>query len=111
MNGSEMNESGDTRVAVLFPGQGSQYPGMADPWLDHPAGKETLQRASDVLRWDVAERCRDPKELAKTEVVQPAVFACDLAAFAVLSAEGVQTTVAAGHSLGEYAALVAAGAV
>jgi [acyl-carrier-protein] S-malonyltransferase len=99
------------KVGVLFPGQGSQYPGMADPWLDHPAGKETLQRASDVLGWDVAERSSDPDELSKTEVVQPAVFACDLAAFAVLTAEGLQVTAAAGHSLGEYAALVASGAV
>ena len=47
------------KVAVLFPGQGSQYAGMADPWLDHPAGKETLQHASDVLGWDVAERSRE----------------------------------------------------
>ena len=99
------------KVALLFPGQGSQYAGMADPWLDHPAGKETLQRASDVLGWDVAERSRDPEALARTEVVQPAVFACDLAAFAVLAAEGLHVTAAAGHSLGEYAALVASGAV
>jgi len=111
MNGSEMNESGDTRVAVLFPGQGSQFPGMADPWLEHPAGKELLERASAVLGWDVGERSRDPEALELTQVVQPAVFACDLAAFAVLQAEGVPCHAAAGHSLGEYAALVASGAV
>jgi [acyl-carrier-protein] S-malonyltransferase len=97
------------RVAVLFPGQGSQYPGMADPWLDHPAGKEALARASDVLGWDVVERSRDPEALGRTEIVQPAVFACDLAAFDVLTAEGVSVEAAAGHSLGEYAALVASG--
>jgi [acyl-carrier-protein] S-malonyltransferase len=99
------------KVAVLFPGQGSQYPGMADPWADHPAGKETLERSSAVLGWDVVERSRDPDALGRTEVVQPALFACDLAAFAVLESEGVQVDVAAGHSLGEYAALVASGAV
>jgi len=99
------------KVAVLFPGQGSQFGGMADPWSDHPAGKETLMRASAILGWDVAERSRDPASLELTEVVQLAVFACDLAAFAVLEAEGVRCDVAAGHSLGEYAALVASGAV
>ena len=98
-------------VAVLFPGQGSQYPGMADPWLEHPAGKEVLARASDILGWDVAERSRDPEALSLTEVVQPAVFACDLAAYEVLISEGARFYSAAGHSLGEYAALVASGAV
>ena len=98
-------------VGVLFPGQGSQFPGMADPWLEHPAGRDLLERASAVLGWDVAERSRHPEALRLTEVVQPAVFACDLAAFAVLRAEGVRCDVAAGHSLGEYAALVASDAV
>jgi [acyl-carrier-protein] S-malonyltransferase len=99
------------RVAVLFPGQGSQFPGMADPWLDHPASKEVIEQASAVLGWDVVSRSRDPEALKLTEVVQPAVFACDLAAFAALKAEGVPCHAAAGHSLGEYAALVASGAV
>ncbi len=99
------------KVAVLFPGQGSQYAGMADPWMDHPAGRGVLDQASHVLGWDVAERSRDPEALTRTEVVQPAIFACDLAAYAVLRAEGVSVDVGAGHSLGEYAALVAAQAV
>jgi [acyl-carrier-protein] S-malonyltransferase len=102
---------GIVRTAVLFPGQGSQYVGMADPWLQHPAGKEVLGQASDLLGWDVATRSRDPEALALTEVVQPAVFACDLAAGAVLRADGVTFAAAAGHSLGEYAALVLAGAL
>ncbi|HXF57491.1 MAG TPA: ACP S-malonyltransferase [Actinomycetota bacterium] len=99
------------RVAVLFPGQGSQYPGMADPWLDHPAGKAVLAEASEVLGWDVVEASRDARALKRTDVVQLTVFACDLAAFQVLRAEGVSFHAAAGHSLGEYAALVASGAV
>lgn len=99
------------RVAVLFPGQGSQYPGMGDPWLDHPAGKAVLAEASELLGWDVAEASRDPQALERTDVVQLTVFACDLAAFEVLRAEGVSFDAAAGHSLGEYAALVASGAV
>ena len=99
------------QLAVLFPGQGSQYVGMGDPWLRHPAGRKVLERASVVLGWDVVETSRDPAALERTDIVQPAVFACDLAAFAVLKAEHVPVHAAAGHSLGEYAALVASGAV
>src|SRR2546430_1452733 len=107
-----VNEStASPHVALLFPGQGSQFVAMADPWVSHPAGKEVLGRASDVLGWDVVERSQDPEALARTEVVQLAMFACDLAAFAVLRDEGVAVEAAAGHSLGEYAALVASGAV
>jgi [acyl-carrier-protein] S-malonyltransferase len=98
------------KAAVLFPGQGSQYPGMADPWSDHPEGRAVLEEASAVLGYDVIEACRDDARLADTAVVQPALFACDLAALRVLEAEGLGFEMAAGHSLGEFAALVAAGA-
>ena len=98
-------------IAVLFPGQGSQYPGMADPWTSHPAGRETLETCSRVLGWDVVEACRDEDRLADTAVVQPALFACDLAAFRVLEAEGLGFSMTAGHSLGEFVALTAAGAL
>jgi [acyl-carrier-protein] S-malonyltransferase len=97
-------------LAVLFPGQGSQYPGMADPWTSHPAGRSVLEEASEVLGYDVVEAARDEDRLVDTAVVQPALFACDLAAFRVLEAEGVRFSAAAGHSLGEFVALVAAGA-
>jgi [acyl-carrier-protein] S-malonyltransferase len=96
------------RLAVLFPGQGSQYPGMADPWLQHKASKRVLHRASKALGWDVMEISRNPESLKRTDIVQPAIFACDVAAYSVLKAEGVAFEAAAGHSLGEYAALVAA---
>ena len=99
------------RIAVLFPGQGSQYPGMAEPWNDHPAGKETLAETSEVLGYDVVEVANDEARLGLTDVVQPVMFACDLAAFRVLEAEGATFSMAAGHSLGEFVALVAAGAV
>lgn len=99
------------KIAVLFPGQGSQYPGMADPWESHPAGKQVLSEASEVLGYDVIEAGRDPERLAQTDVVQPVLFACDLAAFRVLQDEGVAFEMAAGHSLGEFVALTAAGAV
>lgn len=98
-------------IAVLFPGQGSQYAGMAEPWNDHPAGKETLAEASEVLGYDVVDAAKDESKLALTDVVQPVLFACDLAAFRVLEAEGVVFSMTAGHSLGEFVALAAAGAV
>jgi len=99
------------RIAFLFPGQGSQYPGMADPWLDDKPAKRVLHKCSKVLGWDVVEASRDPEALKRTDIVQPAIFACDLAAYAVLREEGVPCHAAAGHSLGEYAALVAGGAL
>jgi [acyl-carrier-protein] S-malonyltransferase len=97
------------RLAVLFPGQGSQYPGMADPWTGHEAGRAVLEEISTVWERDVVRLCRDEVALTSTELVQPALFACDLAAFRVLGAEGLRFEATAGHSLGEYVALVAAG--
>jgi [acyl-carrier-protein] S-malonyltransferase len=99
------------KIAFLFPGQGSQGAGMVDPWLNHPSGKDVVERSSAVLGWDVAATARDTEALKRTEVVQLAVFVCDLAAHAVLTSEGVRCDMGAGHSLGEYAALVAAGVV
>jgi [acyl-carrier-protein] S-malonyltransferase len=83
---------------------------MADPWASHPAGRATLDECSAALGWDVVAACRDEDGLADTAVVQPVLYACDLAAFRVLEAEGVSFAIAAGHSLGEFVALAAAGA-
>jgi [acyl-carrier-protein] S-malonyltransferase len=96
---------------VVFPGQGSQYPGMADPWHGHPAGRSVLQGASDAMGRDIVAGCHDDAALATTEFVQPALLACDVAAFRVLEAEGAAPLGVAGHSLGQFAALVAAGVV
>jgi [acyl-carrier-protein] S-malonyltransferase len=82
---------------------------MADPWATHPAGARVLGDGSEVLGRDVLELCRDPEALATTAWVQPALFLCDLAAYRVLVAEGLRPEAAAGHSLGEYVALVATG--
>jgi [acyl-carrier-protein] S-malonyltransferase len=99
-------------TAVLFPGQGSQSIGMADGWATHPAGAAVLDAASEALGRSIAEGCRDAEALKTTDFVQPALLACDVAAFRVLQASGL-TDVAgvAGHSLGEFAALVAADAI
>lgn len=97
-------------IAVVFPGQGSQLLGMADPWAGHPAGRAVLDEAGEAMGRDVVGGARDRSALATTEFVQPALLACGIAAFRVLEAEGLTGVVgAAGHSLGEFSALVAAG--
>jgi [acyl-carrier-protein] S-malonyltransferase len=96
--------------AVVFPGQGSQSLGMADPWAGHAAGRAVLEEASAAMGRDVVAGCHDETALATTDFVQPALLAVGLAAFAVCGAEGLPEPVGvAGHSLGEFAALVAAG--
>lgn len=96
-------------AAIVFPGQGSQFAGMADPWTEHPAGRRVLEEASAAIGRDLVAGCRDAQALSTTAFVQPAILACDVAAFRVLEAEGLAVAGAAGHSLGELAALVAAG--
>lgn len=97
-------------IAVVFPGQGSQFAGMADPWATHPAGRVVLEEAGEAMGRDVVAGAHDEAALATTEFVQPALLACGVAAFRVLQAEGLTGFVgAAGHSLGEFSALVAAG--
>src|SRR5436309_2595097 len=99
--------------AVLFPGQGSQFLGMADPWASGPAGRAVLDEASEAMGRDVVLGCHDEAALATTEFVQPALLACDVAAFEVMRHEGAADDPdgVAGHSLGEFAALVAAGSM
>ena len=102
------------KFAFVFPGQGSQSVGMLDGWGDHPVVARTLQEASDVLGEDVAKLIHEgPKEaLALTTNTQPVMLVAAVAAYRVWMAEvGVQPDVVAGHSLGEYSALVAAGSL
>jgi [acyl-carrier-protein] S-malonyltransferase len=98
-------------VAFVFPGQGSQSVGMLDAWGDHPVVAQTLQEASDALHEDVAQLIHEgPKEaLALTTNTQPVMLVAAVAAWRVWRAEGGALPMAvAGHSLGEYSALVAA---
>jgi [acyl-carrier-protein] S-malonyltransferase len=97
--------------AVVFPGQGSQSAGMADPWTSHPAGAAVLEEASEAMGRDLVAGCHNRELLATTAFVQPALLACDVAAFRVLEAQDLPFVGVAGHSLGEFAALVAAGAM
>lgn len=98
--------------AFVFPGQGSQSVGMLDAWGDNPIVAQTLQEASDALGEDVAALIKyGPKEaLALTTNTQPVMLVSAIAAYRVWLAEtGVPPSVVAGHSLGEYSALVASG--
>jgi [acyl-carrier-protein] S-malonyltransferase len=101
-----------TSIAFVFPGQGSQAVGMLDAWGDHPAVRQTLQEASDALGEDVATLIHEgPKEaLGLTTNTQPVMLVAGVAAWRAWLAEGgAKPAVVAGHSLGEYSALVAAG--
>lgn len=82
---------------------------MADPWIVHPTSNVVLEEASTAMGVDLVEACRDEAALATTEFVQPALLVLDVAAVRVLEGSGVPVSGAAGHSLGEFAALVAAG--
>lgn len=98
--------------AFVFPGQGSQSVGMLDGWGDHPVVVQTLQEASEALQEDVGLLIKEgPKEaLALTTNTQPVMLVAGVAAWRVWRAEGgAAPVVVAGHSLGEYSALVAAG--
>ncbi|MFY3384567.1 ACP S-malonyltransferase [Paracidovorax sp. MALMAid1276] len=98
--------------AFVFPGQGSQSVGMLDGWGEHPAVVQTLQEASDALGENLGALIQDgPKEaLALTTNTQPVMLVAGVAAWRVWRAEGGAAPAAvAGHSLGEYSALVAAG--
>jgi len=98
--------------AFVFPGQGSQSVGMLDAWGDHPAVVETLKEASDAMGEDLGVLIHHgPKEaLGLTTNTQPVMLVSAIAAYRAWLAEGgAQPAVVAGHSLGEYSALVAAG--
>ncbi|MCW8163688.1 [acyl-carrier-protein] S-malonyltransferase [Verminephrobacter aporrectodeae subsp. tuberculatae] len=98
--------------ACVFPGQGSQAVGMLDGWGAHPAVTQTLREASDALGEDLGRLIQEgPKEaLARTTNTQPVMLVAGVAAWRVWCSEGGAAPLAvAGHSLGEYSALVAAG--
>ena len=103
-----------TAFAFVFPGQGSQSVGMLDAWGDHAAVRQTLAEASDVLHEDVAQLIHaGPKEaLELTTNTQPVMLTAAIACYRAWRSEGGAEPVAvAGHSLGEYSALVVAGAL
>ncbi|MDC8831270.1 ACP S-malonyltransferase [Alteromonas gilva] len=101
-----------TRIACVFPGQGSQAVGMLKELADtHPLILETFAQASDALGydlWDVVQN--DPQNtLNETHVTQPALLTASVAIYRLLAEQGIEPEYLAGHSLGEYSALVCAG--
>ncbi len=100
------------KIAFLFPGQGSQYVGMAKEFIEQFAeSKEIFDIASAVLGYDLAQLCtQGPAETLNLTVhTQPAILAASIAILQPLERRGLEASAAAGHSLGEYTAITAAG--
>jgi [acyl-carrier-protein] S-malonyltransferase len=102
----------DMKKAFVFPGQGSQYPGMGKDLYDkYPTARHVFDEADDALGFSLSKLCFEGTEedLQLTENTQPAILTTSVAAFRVLEEKGCLPDFVAGHSLGEYSALVAAG--
>lgn len=102
-------------IGLLFPGQASQFPGMGKELHDaYPAAREVFEEASEALGFSLADLCfrGTEEDLRLTENTQPSLCTVSVAAYRVLAEEtGIRPLCAAGHSLGEYSALVASGAL
>lgn len=102
------------KIAFVFPGQGAQYPGMAKEFVENFSEADAIfKQASESLGYDMKELCFNGTEedLKKTENTQPAILTASIAIYEVLKAKGLKAEATAGLSLGEYSALVAAGAL
>lgn len=102
------------KIAFVFPGQGSQYVGMGkELWENYDLVKELYEEASRTLHYDVMKMSfHGPKEeLNKTYRTQPCILTASIAACRILTSRGIIPDVVAGHSLGEYSAIVATGSL
>src|SRR5579872_1947912 len=103
-----------SKIAFLFPGQGSQYAGMGKSLADsYPEAARVFEQADAALGFGLSKLCFEgpDEQLKLTENTQPALLTVSIAALAVLKSKGVAADYVAGHSLGEYSALVAAGSL
>ena len=100
-----------SKTVFLFSGQGSQYVGMGKELCEKYSQINVYERASEILGFDLAEKINNSteEELAQTVISQPAIIATSLTAFEAMKINGVEFSAVAGHSLGEYAAMVASG--
>jgi [acyl-carrier-protein] S-malonyltransferase len=102
------------KVAFVFPGQASQYPGMGKELAEkYPIARAVFDEADRALGFSVSKMCFEgtEEELKQTANTQPAILTVSVAAFRVLAEKGITAEYVAGHSLGEYSALVAAGSL
>lgn len=103
-----------SKKAFLFPGQASQYVGMgSDLYERYAIAREMFKKANDILEFDITSLCFDgpAEELKQTRNTQPAIFLHSIIVTTILRELGILPGMTAGHSLGEYSALVAAGAI
>ena len=102
------------KIAFVFPGQGSQFVGMGKDFYDHYSEARNLfEEANEILQYDISRICFDGPEdtLRLTENTQPALLIHSIMTLKILRENGINSVLAAGHSLGEFSALVAAGAL
>jgi [acyl-carrier-protein] S-malonyltransferase len=102
------------KVAFMFPGQASQYPGMGKELAErYPTARAVFDEADSALGFSISKICFEGSEdeLKLTANTQPAILACSVAVYRVLAEKGIAPDYVAGHSLGEYSALVAAGSL
>jgi [acyl-carrier-protein] S-malonyltransferase len=98
------------KTAWVFPGQGSQVLGMGVDLLEIDTAKARFDRATEILGWSVADVCQnDEAKLNSTRFTQPCLYVVECILVDLLKAQGLTADVVAGHSLGEYVALYAAG--
>src|SRR5215212_3241004 len=103
------------QLTIIFPGQGSQSPGMGKELAENfPVARQVFEEADDALGFSISRLCFEgpAEDLQLTENTQPAILTVSVAAFRAMTEAGISTPAfVAGHSLGEYSALVAAGAL